>query len=92
MDYLIDAVNEETSSWLRWINCARHAKEENIEFFACMGKGFYMTTTDLYPGQELLVYYGDNYAENELDIDVDNFHNMDVDINLYKRYACWDIK
>ena len=41
-------------------------------FYACKGKAFYITTQDIYPGQELLVYYGDSYAKY-LSIDVDNY-------------------
>ena len=92
LDYFIDAGNEDTSSWLRWVNCSRHVKEENVRFFACLGKAFYVTLRDIHPGQELLVYYGDTYAKDELDIDVVNYSNMGVDINLYKNYACWAVK
>ena len=90
-DYYIDAYNETTSSWLRWVNCARHIKEQNVQFQACRGKAFYITTKDIYPGQELLLYYGRNAAQN-FDINTDHYRDMKVDIDLYKKYACWAIK
>ena len=90
-DYYIDAYNESTSSWLRWVNCARHIKEQNVNMYECMGKVFYVNNRDLYPGQELLVYYGDEYAEDQLDINTKMYKNADVDIAAYKRYACWNL-
>jgi hypothetical protein len=90
--HYIDAYNERTSNWLRWVNCARHVKEQNVDLVRCRGKEFYLTVKDVHPGQELLIYYGDNYARNELDIDVSNYYNMDVDIKLYEKYACWNIQ
>ena len=56
-----------------------------------MGKAYYVTYKDIHPGQELLVNYGTNYLK-DLDIDVDNYYNMDVDIDLYKQYACWNVR
>ena len=38
----------------------------------CYDVPHYVTNKDIYPGQELLVYYGDDYATS-LDIDVDKY-------------------
>ena len=84
LDYYTDAYSEETSSWLRWLNCSRHSKEENVDILDCFGKSFYITTKDIYPGQELLIYYGVKYAE-KMGIDVPNYHNMGVDIRLLEQ-------
>ena len=92
VEHHVDAYDESTSSWVRWINCSRHVKEENVKYHECKGKVFYVTYKDIYPGQELFVYYGDIYAHDQLDIDVDNYYNEDVDIELYKDLSCWDIK
>lgn len=92
VEYHVDAYDESTSSWVRWINCARHVKEEHVKFHECRGKVFYVTYKDIHPGQELLVYYGIVYARDQLDIDVDNFANEAVDIELYKHLACWNIR
>ncbi len=70
--HYIDGYNLDTSSWLRFINCARNSAEENVLVAECKGKIYYLTYKDVYPGQELLVYYGDNYA-TLLGIDVDQF-------------------
>ena len=70
--HYIDGYNLDTSSWLRFINNARHSSEENIYAAECKSKIYYLTNKDIYPGQELLVYYGDEYAEF-LGIDLDNY-------------------
>ena len=57
---------------------------------ACRSKAYYMTFKDVYPGQELLVYYGDEYA-CWLDIDVNNYYNYEVDMLAYRKYACWNV-
>ena len=59
----VDGFNPDTSNYLRWLNCPRNKSEENVEACECMGKMFYKTNKDIAPGQELLVYYGDGYAE-----------------------------
>ena len=57
-----------TSTWVRWINCPRNEVEENVEAMFCKGKVFFMTVKDIHPGQELMFYYGDSYAVDELNI------------------------
>ena len=71
--YLIDAERLETSNWLRWLNCPRTRREENVRSVQCNGKMFFVTTKWVIPGQELLVYYGDWYAKNMLGIDTEQF-------------------
>ena len=63
-----------TSNWLRFVNCPRKEVERNVNQFNCKGKVHYMVTKDVYPGQELLIYYGDEYARY-LGIDVGAFHS-----------------
>ena len=72
MRHFIDAYEIDVSSWLRFVNCARNRTEENVLVAECKGRFFYVTHKDIAPGQELLVYYGDSYAE-ELDIDIELF-------------------
>ena len=70
--YYVDGGKVESSNWLRYINCSRKRSEENVMEIQCYDKPYYMTRKDIYPGQELLVYYGDNYAE-DLDIDTEAY-------------------
>ena len=88
--YVVDGYDERTSSWIRWINCSRHVKEQNVLMVECRGKIFYVTIKDVHPGEELLHYYGDEDAQN-LDIKTEFYYDMDVDINLYKKFACWNL-
>ena len=62
--HFLDGFDIETSSWLRFINCAPNVDEENVMCVECKGRFYYLTSKDIAPGQELLVYYGDDYAED----------------------------
>ena len=68
----VDGAAIETSNWLRWLNCPRNRREENVKGVYCYGKMMYVVTKPIYPSQELLVYYGDGYAQN-LGIDIREF-------------------
>jgi hypothetical protein len=59
----IDAGDPTRSNWMRFVNCPRHKVEENLVAFQWRGKIFYMTVRDIPADRELLVYYGDDYAE-----------------------------
>ena len=67
-----DAADIETSNWLRWINCSRYKHEENVQAFKCYGKVYFQTVKNIVPEQELMVYYGDSYAQ-ALGIDTSQF-------------------
>ena len=63
MLYYIDAKNEEHANWLRFINCARNEKEQNLLSFQYQGNIYCYTTKDILPGTELLVWYGEQYVK-----------------------------
>ena len=60
---MIDAHDIMTSNWLRFINCCRHSREENVLAVDCAGRVYMMTKKHVHLGQELMYYYGDEYAE-----------------------------
>ena len=62
LEFYVDAINERTSNWLRYIDCPGHVTEENVMSLFCYGHVYYMTSRDITPGKELLIYYGDDYA------------------------------
>ncbi len=66
----IDGLDPAHSNWMRFVNCARNDEEQNTAAFQFKGEIFYRTITKIYPGSELLVWYGDQYAK-ELGISVD---------------------
>ncbi|KAK9871144.1 hypothetical protein WA026_011426 [Henosepilachna vigintioctopunctata] len=70
--FLVDAGDEKNSNWMRYVNCARHFKEQNLMAFQYKGELYYRTCQDIEPGQELLVYYGNHFAMN-LGIDVKSY-------------------
>ena len=68
----VDAAGIRTSNWLRFVNCPRYKQEENVIPCICRGKVYYMTISEVYPGTELLVFYGADYAQ-QLGINVTRF-------------------
>ncbi len=68
----VDAVNTSVANWLRYVNCPRHSSEENVGHSLCFGRIYLRTMVDIAPGTELMVYYGDGYAEN-LGINLDDY-------------------
>ena len=70
--YYIDGLSRTSSNWLRYVNCARNPREENVTYHYCYGKVYYRTFKDIAPGQELLIFYGRDYAKR-LGIDMSVF-------------------
>ena len=74
---------------MRYINCSRYEKEQNLIAFQYYGEIYYRTYKNVKPGEELLVWYGDEYAR-ELGIDIteelrgDDFPTEEV--SLKSRY------
>jgi hemin uptake protein HemP len=50
----IDAQYEESSNWLRWVNSARWAEEQNMVFIEHAGEVYYLLIRDTEAGDELL--------------------------------------
>ena len=60
---MIDAHDIKTSNWIRFINCSRNSHEDNVQAVDCAGRVYMMTKKHVHPGQELMFYYGNEYAE-----------------------------
>lgn len=54
---------------MRIINCARYKKEQNLVVLQVDNEIFYETMRDVTPGEELLVWYGNNY-ERYMDLPI----------------------
>ena len=76
-EFIIDGADIRAANWLRWMNCATTLKDENVQPRFCKDKLHYMTTRDIPPGEELLVFYGYKYAFN-LGIDITPFFLRDT--------------
>ena len=61
--WYIDGEDLTEANWLRYVNCARHENEQNLVAYQYKGRIYYRSFKVIYPGDELLVYYGDQYAK-----------------------------
>ncbi|XP_047039634.1 histone-lysine N-methyltransferase PRDM7-like [Helicoverpa zea] len=74
--HVIDAVNSDRSNWMRYVNCARHWKEQNLLAYQFRGQLYYRTIKIIPRFTELLVFYGSEYA-NALQINLAKYNNVD---------------
>ncbi|XP_068740323.1 putative histone-lysine N-methyltransferase PRDM6 isoform X2 [Montipora capricornis] len=63
LSHFLDGSDEDNSSWMRFIRCARHVKEQNLYAFQYCENIFYRAFKEIPPGRELLVWYDDKYPE-----------------------------
>ena len=59
----------EPHNWMKAINCARYRREQNLVILQDKDELFYESSRDVTPGEELLVWYGNDY-ERYMDIPV----------------------
>ncbi|KAB5555911.1 hypothetical protein PHYPO_G00039560 [Pangasianodon hypophthalmus] len=60
----IDARNENRANWMRYVNCARNEEEQNLVAFQYRGGILYRCCQPIKPGQELLVWYEEEYSKD----------------------------
>ncbi len=70
--HYINGKNKYRANWMRYVNCARNEPEQNLISYQYRGQIYYRSFKPIYPGKELLVYYGEEYAK-ELGIEEDRF-------------------
>ena len=63
VSHYLDGKDEANSSWMRFVRCARHKKEQNMVVFQYHGCVYYRTIREILPGQELLVWYDTRYSQ-----------------------------
>eukprot|EP00111_Clytia_hemisphaerica_P008331 TCONS_00024336-protein len=70
-------------NWLRYINCSRIEEEQNLVAFQYKSQIYHRAYKDINIGDELLVWYGNEYAK-ELGIidECDGFDDENMDIDL----------
>jgi hypothetical protein len=61
--YYKDAYDLSESNWTRFVNCHLDKKTNNVEPFQYFDDYYYMMKRDIEVGEELYVYYGDEYVE-----------------------------
>ncbi|KAF5881726.1 histone-lysine N-methyltransferase PRDM9-like, partial [Clarias magur] len=60
----IDAKREMYANWMRYVNCGRNDEEQNLVAFQYRGEILYRCCRPIDPGQELLVWYEEEYAKD----------------------------
>ncbi|KAK3711399.1 hypothetical protein QZH41_013509, partial [Actinostola sp. cb2023] len=59
---ILDGSDEKNSNWMRFVTYARDKREQNLIAFQFQGHIFYRTFRDVYPGEELMIWYEDEYT------------------------------
>ncbi|XP_058515349.1 histone-lysine N-methyltransferase PRDM7-like, partial [Ochotona princeps] len=59
----VDGKDTSLANWMRYVNCARNDKEQNLVAFQYHRQIFYHTCQVIKPGCELLIWYGDEYGQ-----------------------------
>ena len=49
---------------MRFIRCARHKEEQNLDLFQYKGKIFYRAFREIAEGEEMLVWYDEKYHQH----------------------------
>ncbi|XP_062853749.1 histone-lysine N-methyltransferase PRDM9-like [Trichomycterus rosablanca] len=79
----IDAKRETHANWMRYVNCAQNDDEQNLVAFQYRGLILYRCCQSIEPGQELLVWYDEAYAE-DLGSTFDHIWNKKCSVNGVK--------
>ena len=62
MTLMMNSQDINRGNWMRYIQPARHIREQNLEMVQHERSIYYHVMQDLEPGTELLVWYGDQYT------------------------------
>ncbi|XP_031563369.1 histone-lysine N-methyltransferase PRDM9-like [Actinia tenebrosa] len=74
--HFVDGADEANANWMRFVNCSRCETEQNLVSYQYKGDIFYRSYKQITEGTELLVWYGDKYAQ-ELGIPLENQDDQD---------------
>ena len=77
MIYYVNGLNERISNWMRFVNCSRVESEQNLIAYQYDGEIFYKAYKQINIGDELLVWYGEKYASEELNIQLGDDEQQD---------------
>ncbi|XP_026748018.1 zinc finger protein 501-like isoform X2 [Trichoplusia ni] len=72
--HVIDAADSGRSNWLRYVNCARHWREQNLLAYQYQGELYYRTIKIIPRFTELMVFYGSEFA-NSLHINLSKYNS-----------------
>ena len=77
--HFLDGQDESHSNWMRFVNCSRCEDEQNLVAYQYRGEIYYRTYKPVTPGKELLVWYGESYAQ---DLGISPCDNQDHSISI----------
>ena len=86
--HCVDASREDSSNWMRYVNCPRNLAEANLHPFQYKGALYYRTVSDIPANTELLVWYGNSYGK-ELGIDAKSFKAAPDNPAALSEYSLW---
>ncbi|XP_060770230.1 histone-lysine N-methyltransferase PRDM9-like isoform X2 [Neoarius graeffei] len=87
-DENMDAKREMHANWMRYVNCARNDEEKNLVAFQYRGKILYRCCRPINPGQELLVWYGEEYAKELSPAPTGTTRQQEVNNALQRGFSC----
>lgn len=59
----VDGGNKKYSNWTRYVNSPSVQKKENVEMKIIHGRVFYFSCKNIKKGNELFIWYGEEYAK-----------------------------
>ena len=84
----MDAQDPNAANWMRFVNCACRERQQNLMAFQYRAEIYYRTVQTVAAGQELLVWYGDEYGL-ELGITKDQFQTVTTRKNSGTSYRMY---
>ncbi|EDO38776.1 predicted protein, partial [Nematostella vectensis] len=63
LSFFVDASDEFTSNWMRFVRSARNSTEQNLSAIQFQQAVYYRTLRRIVPGEELLVWYDKSYPQ-----------------------------
>ncbi|KAL4703491.1 hypothetical protein ACJJTC_011293 [Scirpophaga incertulas] len=73
---VVDAADPNYSNWMRYVNCSRHWREQNLVAYQYRGQIYYRTIKIIPPNTELLVFYGGQFARL-LGVNLKHYNSVD---------------
>jgi len=96
--YYVNRKDEDHGNWMRYINCSRVEVEQNLVAYQYHRHIYYRTYKPMEAGDELLVWYGDEYAkdlgidlhadENQLELQTGASDKKNIKLIGGKDYEC----
>ncbi|XP_060772748.1 histone-lysine N-methyltransferase PRDM9-like [Neoarius graeffei] len=84
----INAKREMHVNWMRYVNCARNEEEQNLVAFEYQGGILYRCCRSINPGQELLVWYEEEYTRELSPAPTGTTRQQEVKNALLQVFSC----